>query len=126
MAGNPICVLRSELYYNIADYNSSHALNYTQQACRPRGVGVGGKVPGVPWHGTAMAPPDFGRSVNPISTMETRLCPPNNTGHSEFSDLRTALHNDVFNNDYLSIMTKCLRLKVFVIPEKKQMNRTNI
>ena len=29
--------------------------------------------------GGAMAPPDFGRSVNPISTKGGRLCPPNNT-----------------------------------------------
>ena len=29
--------------------------------------------------GGAMAPPDMGRSVNPISTKGGRLCPPNNT-----------------------------------------------
>ena len=29
--------------------------------------------------GGAMAPPNFGRSVNPISTKGGRLCPPNNT-----------------------------------------------
>ena len=39
--------------------------------------------------GGAMAPPDFGRSVNPISTKGGRLCPPNNTGTPEFSDLST-------------------------------------
>ena len=39
----------------------------------------------------AMAPPDFDRSVNPISTKEGRLCPPNNT--PGFSDLPTALLN---------------------------------
>ena len=38
-----------------------------------------------------MAPPDFGRSVNPISTKGGRLCPPNNTGTPGFSDLPTAL-----------------------------------
>ena len=38
--------------------------------------------------GGAMVPPDFGRSVNPISTWGGSLCPPNNTG---FSDLPTAL-----------------------------------
>ena len=43
------------------------------QACRP-------------W-----APPDFGRSVNPISTKGGRSCPPNNTGIDGFSDLLTAL-----------------------------------
>ena len=42
--------------------------------------------------GGAMASPDFGRSVNPISTMERgRLYPPNNTGTPWFSDLPTAL-----------------------------------
>ena len=41
--------------------------------------------------GGAMAPPDFGRSVNPISTKGGRLCPPNNTGTPGFSDLPTAL-----------------------------------
>ena len=37
--------------------------------------------------------PDFGRSVNPISTKGGggRLCPPNNTGTPGFSDLSTAL-----------------------------------
>ena len=38
-----------------------------------------------------MVPPDFGRSVNPISTRGGRLCPPNNTGTPRFSDLPTAL-----------------------------------
>jgi hypothetical protein len=38
-----------------------------------------------------MAPPDFGRSVNPISTEGGRLCPSNNTGTPGFSDLQTAL-----------------------------------
>jgi hypothetical protein len=41
--------------------------------------------------GGAMAPPIFGRSVNPISTKGGRLCLPNNTGTPEFSDLPTAL-----------------------------------
>ena len=41
--------------------------------------------------GGAMVPPDFGRSVNPISTKGGRLCPPNNTGTPGFSDLPTAL-----------------------------------
>ena len=40
--------------------------------------------------GGAMAPPFFGRSVNPISTKGDRLCPPNNTGTPGFSDLPTA------------------------------------
>ena len=38
-----------------------------------------GLVPGD--SGGAMAPPDFGRSVNPISTREDRLCPPNYYWH---------------------------------------------
>ena len=38
------------------------------------------------------APPDFGRSVNPISTKGGRLCPPNITGNPRFSDLPTALY----------------------------------
>ena len=42
--------------------------------------------------GGAMAPSDFVRSVNSISTREGRLCPPNNTGAPGFSDLLTALH----------------------------------
>ena len=40
--------------------------------------------------GGTMASPDLGRSVNPISTKGGRLCPPNNTGTSRFSDLPTA------------------------------------
>ena len=39
----------------------------------------------------AMAPPNFGRSVNPISARGARLCPPNNTATSRFSDLPKAL-----------------------------------
>ena len=42
--------------------------------------------------GGAMASPDFGRSVNPISTKGGRLCPQNNTGTPRFSDLPTALY----------------------------------
>ena len=49
-----------------------------------RGVVIGGA-------GGAMAPPDFGRSVYPISTKGGRLCPPNNTGTPGFSDLPTGL-----------------------------------
>ena len=41
--------------------------------------------------GGAMAPPDFGKSVSPISTKGGRLCPPNNTGTPGFSDLPTSL-----------------------------------
>jgi hypothetical protein len=43
--------------------------------------------------GSAMTPPQFGRSANPISisTKGGRLCPPNNTGTPGFTDLPTAL-----------------------------------
>ena len=41
--------------------------------------------------GDAMAPPDIGRSVNPISTRRGRLCPTNITGTPVFSALSTAL-----------------------------------
>ena len=53
----------------------------------------GRKVRGVvPWGtGGAMAPTDFGRSVNPISTKGGRLCPPNNTGTPGLTDLLTDL-----------------------------------
>ena len=39
----------------------------------------------------AMAPPDFGRPLNPISAKGGTLFPPNNTGTPGFSDLPTAL-----------------------------------
>ena len=39
----------------------------------------------------AIATPDFGRSVIPISTKGGRLCPPNDTDTPGFSDLPTAL-----------------------------------
>jgi hypothetical protein len=47
---------------------------------------------------------DFARSVNSISTREGRLCPPNNTGTPEFSDLPTALHlnRDSSPQDFLN------------------------
>ena len=38
-----------------------------------------------------MAPPDFGRPVNPISAKGGTLFPPNNTGTPGFSDRPTAL-----------------------------------
>ena len=41
--------------------------------------------------GGAIAPADFGRSVNPTSTKGDRLCPSNNTDTPGFSDLPTAL-----------------------------------
>ena len=41
--------------------------------------------------GAALAPPGFGRIVNPISTKGDRLYPPNNTGTPGFPDFPTAL-----------------------------------
>ena len=57
--------------------------------------------------GGAMAPPDFGRSVNPITTSGGRLCPQNNTGTPGISDLPTALHirNNVGNT--IDEMLRC-------------------
>ena len=54
--------------------------------------------------GVAMAPPDFGRSVNPISTKGGRLCTPNDTDTPGFSDLATAVHK------YLFVLTLRVRL----------------
>ena len=42
------------------------------------------------------APPDFGRSVKPISTKGGRLCPQNNTGIPGFSDLSTVLNRVMY------------------------------
>ena len=36
--------------------------------------------------------PDYGRSVNPISTKGGRLCPPNNTGTPDFQTFRRPCH----------------------------------
>ena len=47
---------------------------------------------------SSMAPPEFGRWVNPISTKGGRLCQPNNTGTPGFSDLPTALHQSLRAN----------------------------
>ena len=42
--------------------------------------------------GGALAPPDFSRTVNPISTRRDRSCMPNiNAGTPGFSDLATTL-----------------------------------
>ena len=43
--------------------------------------------------GGAMEPPNFGISVNPISTKGGRLCPPNYTGTPEFIDPPMALNH---------------------------------
>ena len=62
--------------------NKACSCCWPEWICRP-------VVPG--GAGGAMAPPNFGRSINPISTKGGRLCPPNDTGTSGFSDLPTAL-----------------------------------
>ena len=56
-------------------------------AClKPCGVG--------PWGaGDAMSSPDFDRSVNPISSRGSRICPQKNTGTPGCSDLPTAQRN---------------------------------
>ena len=60
--------------------------------CRPVGGAKG-----------AIAPPDFGITVNPISTKGGRLCPLNNTGTPGFSDLPTALHcGIIFAKEWLA------------------------
>ena len=56
----------------------------------PRGVVPGGA-------GVSMAPLDFGRSVNPISTNGDRLFPPNSNGTPGFSDIPTALECRTFS-----------------------------
>ena len=53
-----------------------------------RGVVLGGAGGA---SGGAKAPPDFGRSVNPISTRGTDYAHLNTTGTPGFSDLPTAL-----------------------------------
>ena len=55
----------------------------------PASLDYRGVIPG--GVGGTIAPTDFGRSLNPISTRGDRLCLPNNTGTPGFSDLPTAL-----------------------------------
>ena len=45
--------------------------------------------------GCARAHPNFGRSVNPISTRGHRLCPPNYYGHTQIFNLQTSLYLQV-------------------------------
>ena len=56
---------------NITGLRKTHRVDFN-----PRPV-----VPGCA--GCAMAHPDFGRSVNPISTSGNRLCPPNYYWHTQ-------------------------------------------
>ena len=56
------------------------------------------------------APPDFVRSVNPISIRGGRSCPPNDTSTPEFSDLPTTLRRfkllEVKHNLILPVVPK--------------------
>ena len=67
---------------------------------------------GTGWAGWAITHPGFGRSVNPISTRGARLCPSNNTGTPEFSDLPTALYLEVCLFDFIARKLKKLIQKV--------------
>ena len=71
--------------WNAQDFRRSQQIQHALQLLR--GVVSGG----------TMAPPDFGRSVNPISTIKSRSCSPNNTGTPGFSDLPTALNYRVWD-----------------------------
>ena len=71
--------------WNAQDFRRSQQIQHALQLLR--GVVSGG----------TMAPPDFGRSVNPISTIKSRSCSPNNTGTPGFSDLPTALNYTVWD-----------------------------
>ena len=51
------------------------------------------------WAGWALAHPEFGSSVNPITTRGGRLCPPNNTCTPGFSDLPTTLQSELFRTN---------------------------
>ena len=75
-----------------------------------------GVVPGDA--GGAMVPPDFGRSVNPISILGGRICPPNNTGTPRFSDLPTALHN--------AVLTYLCRFQGHVLFHSKYLAENNL
>ena len=72
-------VFSENLKFTIRNYKNRTRIEYKTRPVVPGGAGG------------AMAPPDFGRSVNPISTRWGRLCPPNNIGTPGFSDLPTAL-----------------------------------
>ena len=69
--------------------------------------------------GDAMAPPDFGRTVNPISTKGGRLCTPNNTdtpnnnGTPGFSDLPTALRKAELLKSESVCIDRCVRINIW-------------
>ena len=70
-----------------------------------------GVVPG--GAGDAMVPPDFGRTVNPISTKGDRLCTPNNTGTPGFSDLPTALRKAELLKSESVCIDRCVRINIW-------------
>ena len=57
----------------------------------------------------AMAQPDFGRSVNPISTRGTDFAHLITTGTPGFSDLPTALHDTCWAFNYQGISPQFLQ-----------------
>ena len=63
--------------------------------------------------GDAMAPPDFGRTVKPISTKGGRLCTPNNTGTPGFSDLPTALRKAELLKSESVCIDRCVRINIW-------------
>ena len=67
--------------------------------------------------GVAMAPPDFCRPFNPISTKWDRLCPPNNTGIPGLSELLTALPAPL---SCTLETNKTEKLEVYIISHGKQ------
>ena len=71
-------------------------LSFCQNDCPIAGL-LG--VPREPWQST----PDFGKTVNPISTKEGRLCPLNNADTPGVSVLPTALHcGIIFAKEWLA------------------------
>ena len=63
--------------------------------------------------GDVMAPPDFGRTVKPISTKVGRLCTPNNTGTPGFSDLPTALREAELLKGESVCIDRCIRINIW-------------
>ena len=87
------CLLQTRIPLGLKEqlYPSSNLIFLFVCPTKFRGVVPGGA-------GGAMSPPDFGRSVNPISTKGGRLCPPNNTGTPGFSDFPMTLNLLLFWN----------------------------
>ena len=99
------------------------------------GFQVRGVVPG--GAGGGIAPPNFGRSVNPISTRGSRLCLPNNTGTSRFSDLPTALQDRTDKNNtgsntedvidlHMDLLVKERKLKKQILEDDDDSDFTNL